>query len=244
MARQTARNRGKDRRGAGGRKPPSSASVSSSTTKPKRARGRPARPKQATEAKRQAILKAALNVFAEHGFEAARLDDVAERAGVAKGTLYLYFPDKQAMLEAIVRQAAAPVIAGVAALPAFPNLTFAQKLERLFRLFRHEVLGSERKLIIRLLISEGPRFPALAAFYHREVLSRVLTALEGMAQEAEARGELASAEITRFPQLIMAPLLLSVVWDGMFQKLDPLDIEAMLETHARLLSGKQRSRPR
>src|SRR5262245_17938042 len=77
---------------------------------PRRARQPPRGRKIAPEVRRQAILKAALKVFAAHGFEAARLDDVAKRAGVAKGTLYLYFRAKEALFEALVRSAVTPLL--------------------------------------------------------------------------------------------------------------------------------------
>jgi AcrR family transcriptional regulator len=93
-------------------------------------------------ARRQAILEAALTVFAEHGYEAARLDDVARRAGVAKGTLYLYFNDKEALFESLIRSAIDPVLERLKTVSAVPDLPLSQVLEGLFSVFRSEVLGS------------------------------------------------------------------------------------------------------
>ena len=90
-----------------------------------------ARRKVDADARRQAILDAALTVFAERGYEAARLDDVAAKAGVAKGTLYLYFKDKEALFEALVRGAVSPILDGSARLRAIPTsrpLTFSTSL--------------------------------------------------------------------------------------------------------------------
>ena len=191
-------------------------------------------------ARRQAILEAALSVFAERGFEAARLDDVAGRAGVAKGTLYLYFRDKQALFEALVRNAVSPIMDEVGKVAAVPDMPAAKALETFFTLFEKEVLGTERKLLLRLIIAEGPRFPAIARFYHREVVSRGLALMRALAERAAKNGEFASDAAARFPQLIVAPLLLAVIWDGLFGKIDPLDVGGLLRAHREALTGKTR----
>ncbi len=101
----------------------------------------------APAARKEAILEAALTVFAERGFEAARLDDVAARAGVAKGTLYLYFKDKEALFEELLRGAVSPILSDVTALAEAPDMPFAQALDTLYGFFEREVLGTDRKLL-------------------------------------------------------------------------------------------------
>lgn len=193
-------------------------------------------------ARRQAILDAALTVFAERGFEAARLDDVAAKAGVAKGTLYLYFKDKEALFEALVRGAVSPILGQASTAAAMPGMKAAGVLDLFFALFQKEVLGTNRKLLLRLIISEGPRFPALAEFYYREVVSQGLKLMRTVAQNAVASGEFSSDAAVRFPQLIVAPLLMAAIWDGMFSRLDPLDVPGLLHAHRELLTGRpQRS---
>jgi len=186
-------------------------------------------------ARRQAILEAALTVFAEEGFAAARLDHVAEKAGVAKGTIYLHFKDKQDLFEQMVREAVSPVIARLEALAQLPDLPADMVLHGMFTVFRTEVLGTRRKDLLRLVMTEGPRFPAIAAFYHREVVSRGLKLMGGVLERAKAKGELSSEGFARFPQLVVAPLILAVVWDGLFATLEPLDAEGMLEVYRKLL---------
>src|SRR5215467_6074875 len=161
--------------------------------------------KQQAQARRQAILEAALSVFAARSYEAARLDDVAAQAGVAKGTLYLYFKDKQDLFEELVRGAVTPIMDRVSAAALAPNMRATQILELFFALFRKEVLGTNRKLLLRLIIAEGPRFPAVAA--------------------------------ARFPQLIVAPLLVAVIWDGLFSEIEPLDVDGLLAAHRDLLTA-------
>jgi AcrR family transcriptional regulator len=191
-------------------------------------------------ARRQAILGAALTVFAERGYEAARLDDVAARAGVAKGTLYLYFKDKEALFEALVRGAVSPMMAKVGAAAAGPGMKAADVLEFFFATFHKEVLGTERKLLLRLIIAEGPRFPALAEFYYREVVSQGLKLMGSVARRAVDAGEFSSDAAARFPQLIVAPLIVAVVWDALFSRIAPLDVSGMLRAHRELIAGRPR----
>ena len=200
-------------------------------------RGRKAEP----AARRDAILDAALTVFAERGFEAARLDDVAVRAGVAKGTLYLYFKDKEALFEEVVRSAASPIVERLSVLAAAPDMPMATMLDALFSLFEKEVLGTRRKLLIRLIIAEGPRFPRIAEFYFRDVISRIMPMLGKIAQRAAERGELPNDAVARYPQLVAAPLLLSVIWDGLFARISPLDVADFLRAHRDVLTAQGRS---
>jgi AcrR family transcriptional regulator len=190
------------------------------------------------DTRRQAILDAALSVFAEHGFEAARLDEVAARAGVAKGTLYLYFQHKQALFEELIRGAVAPVIDTLSKVAANPAVPPGMVLDTFFAMFEKEVLGTRRKLLLRLIIAEGPRFPAIAEFYYREVVARGLKLMRGLAERAVASGEFSNDAPARFPQLIVAPLLVSVLWDGMFSKIDPLDVGGLLRAHRQMLCAK------
>jgi len=207
---------------------------------PRRAKAGARRGKTQPAARRQAILDAALAVFAERGYEAARLDDVAARAGVAKGTLYLYFRDKEGLFETLVRGAVSPILDRVEEAAGTPGVKAADLLEFAFGLFQKEVLGTERKLLLRLIIAEGPRFPALARFYHREVVSRGVKLMRAIAQRAAERGELSSDAAARFPQLIFAPLLMAVIWDALFAKIDPLDVAGLLRAHRELLTKRSR----
>jgi AcrR family transcriptional regulator len=202
----------------------------------RRKRGRPHKVHPA--ARRQAILDAALAVFAERGYAAARLEDVAVRVGVAKGTLYLHFEDKEALFEALIRSAVSPIMQRVGAAASAPGTSAADVLDTFFALFQKEVLGTRRKLLLRLLIAEGPRFPALAEFYHREVVSRGLELMRAVARQAVARGEFSSDAAARFPQLIVAPLLVAVIWDALFSRLQPLDVAGLLRAHRDLLTAR------
>jgi AcrR family transcriptional regulator len=191
--------------------------------------------REASEQRRQAILDAAIDVFSAKGFAAARLDDVAVRAGVAKGTIYLSFKDKEDLFEQILLTALKPLLGEAQAIVGDPSLPFDVLLGKLFAFLRKEILATRRRDILRLIITEGHRFPRIAEMYHREVLSKGIAIMQGVVRRAHARGELASDDLARFPQLVAAPLILAVVWDGLFSKFQPLDVEGLLEAHKRLL---------
>jgi AcrR family transcriptional regulator len=200
---------------------------------------------QASERRREAILAAALEVFADDGFAAARLDDVAAKAGVAKGTIYLFFEDKEQLFEQILVSAIAPVLTQVEALANTPSMGLDDVLAAVFAYFRKEVLATERREVMRLVLSEGRRFPRIAEAYHREVVSKGLAIVRQIAKTAHRRGELSRDELVRFPHLVFAPLLLAVVWDGLFSKFEMLDVEELLAAHRSvLLGGKARRQSR
>jgi AcrR family transcriptional regulator len=197
------------------------------------------RPRGEAIDRREAILAAALDEFAVRGFAAARLDDVARRAGVAKGTIYLYFHDKEALFQELVRSVIGPLIARFETTVEI-DLPARVVAERVVELFVREVYGTRRKDVIRLIITEGPRFPKLAEFYYREVISRVIAAVRALLRRAVERGEVAAEALTRFPQLLVAPGLVAIIWSGLFDRFEPLDVAALMRTHLDLLFGERR----
>jgi AcrR family transcriptional regulator len=184
-----------------------------------------------SEDRRLAIVHAALEEFILRGFAAARIGDIAERAGVAKGTVYLHFTDKEAMFEAIVRDALSPVVAGLRSIEPSADMPVRAALERIALPLLREIVESRRGDVLRLLISEGRRFPRLATFYHAEILTPAMANLRRLLRHAAERGELRNPAVADFPHLMAAPMLVSVIWQGLFQRLDPLDFEGLFRTH-------------
>ena len=197
----------------------------------------------ASQARRQAILDAALDVFVIKGFAAARLDDIATAAGVAKGTIYLFFRDKQDLFEQVARGAIGPVFADMAAMADATDAPFDAVLAALFERFQREILATPKREIPRLILAEGRRFPELAAFYHREVITPGLDLLRRMARRAQNRGELASDALVRHPVLVFAPMLVSLLWTSTFDSFEKLDVPDLLATHRALLSATQARKP-
>ncbi|NIX75587.1 TetR/AcrR family transcriptional regulator [Microvirga terricola] len=195
----------------------------------------PARSEEDRQEKFNHILDAALDVFSEKGFARSRLEDVAARAGIAKGTIYLYVPSKQGLFEALIHSGIGGAVEELEGRLTSLDGSAEMQLRALFHFFRTEILGTRRRNIVRLLIVEAERIPALADFYYREVLTRALRLLRTIACDAVARGEFTSDELVRFPQLIVAPGLVALIWSELFQRIEPIDIEAMFEAHLSLL---------
>src|SRR5712671_5667651 len=156
--------------------------------------------------RRQAIIEAALDEFIARGFTATRLDDVAKRAGVAKGTIYLHFKDKESLFEELIRTALVPLIGRLHAPPPTGG-SVRDAVEGFARTFISEVANTRRGDIVRLIVAEGPRFPAIADFYYREVVSRGLAGMRALIELAVARGEIRHKDLSRFPQILVAPAI-------------------------------------
>jgi AcrR family transcriptional regulator len=190
-------------------------------------------------ARREAILTAALDEFSASGFEAARLDDVAKRAGVAKGTIYLYFRNKESLFQEVIRVMLTPIVGSIEALGR-ADVPMAALADTIVELFVREIYETRRKDVIRLMISEGRRFPKLTEFYYREVLSRIIAAVRALLTRAAARGEVPAA-LAEFPQLIAAPGLIAIIWSDLFERFEPLDVRKMMKTHVELLFAPRRA---
>jgi AcrR family transcriptional regulator len=212
--------------------------ATSRRSKARRARRTVAGPRAGRRAeRRQAILAAALQEFSARGFAAARLDDVADAAGIAKGTIYLYFRDKETLFQDLILSEMGPVVATLETALAV-DLPVRAVAERAVELFVREIYGTSRRDIIRLILSEGPRFPQLADFYYREVLSRIIAAVRALLRRALERGELRSDAIIRFPQLLGAPGIVAIIWSGLFERQEPLDVQGLMRAHLDLLFGE------
>jgi AcrR family transcriptional regulator len=188
--------------------------------------------------RRQAIIEAAMDEFIARGFAATRLDDVARRAGVAKGTIYLHFKDKESMFEELIRTAIVPLIGRLASPPP-PGASVRGALEGFARTFIEEVATTRRGDIVRLIIAEGPRFPAIADFYYREVISRGLAGMRVLIELAVKNGEISQPELVRFPQIVVAPAIVAVIWKSLFERHSPLDAIEMFRIHLDLIFGER-----
>lgn len=194
-----------------------------------------ARAKRSAE-RREAILAAALDEFSARGFAATRLDDVARRAEVAKGTIYLHFADKETLFQELIRMELGPVVRALEQV-SHADIPLRQMTDQLVEVFVREIFETRRKDVIRLVLTEGPRFPKLAEFYYREIISRVMATIRAMLRRAHERGELKTDALVRFPQLLPAPGIVAIIWSGLFDRFEPLDVRAMMRAHFDVLLG-------
>ncbi|MBP2294171.1 TetR/AcrR family transcriptional regulator [Azospirillum rugosum] len=181
----------------------------------------------------QEIVDAALDVFGERGFAAARLDDVAARAGVSKGTLYLYFPNKEELFKAVVRSAIVPNLEMAERLLAGAEGPSFAVLEALLGLMATRILRTKAGAIPKLIIAEAGNFPDLARFYYEEVIRRAFALLSAVLARGVARGEFRPLDIDATVRLIVAPMLMSALWRSTFEALEgrPLDVPALVRAH-------------
>ena len=215
----------------------SKASKTSRATSPKPPSSNRA---ERTAERRAAIIEAALDEFISRGFTATRIDDVARRAGVAKGTIYLHFKDKESMFEELIRTALVPLIGRLHAPPPSGG-SVRDAVEAFARTFIQEVASTRRGDIVRLIVAEGPRFPSIADFYYREVVSRGLAGMRALIELAVSRGEIQQKNLARFPQILVAPAIIAVIWQSLFSRHAPLDTNEMFRTHLDLIFGERRT---
>src|SRR4051812_34903221 len=199
----------------------------------------PSRAERAAE-RRQAIIDAAMEEFVARGFAATRLDDIAKRAGVAKGTIYLHFKDKESMFEELIRIAIVPLVMRMQEPPPAGG-AIRDVIERFAFNFIHEVATTRRGDIVRLIVAEGPRFPSIADFYYREVVSKGLAGMRAMIELGINRGETQHKDLAQFPQILIAPAMIAVIWQSLFSKHAPLDAIEMFRVHLDLIFGERRT---
>jgi AcrR family transcriptional regulator len=192
-------------------------------------------------ARREAILAAALDEFSARGFATARMDDVARRAGVAKGTIYLYFRDKEVLFQELIRSMLVPLV-GTLEAPPPADIPIRTLLEGFIDRFVREIYGTRRRDVLRLVMTEGPRFPKLAEFHYRNVVERAMAAMRALLERAIARGELKHDALLRFPQLVVAPAMVAIIWSSLFDRFAPLDVAALMRAHLDVLFGKEGGR--
>ena len=185
--------------------------------------------------KLQAILAAALEEFFEQGFAAARLDSIAEKAGVGKGTVYLYFDSKEALFEEAARGIISPVITQIEGVALAAQGSAEALLRTMIETMYREVVATDRRRLLRLLIAEGPRFPRLVSFYHDEVVSRGMAALRQVLRYGIERGEFVASSALDYPQVVFGPAIASVFWKTLFDEIDPIDLEQYCQAHLELI---------
>ena len=201
----------------------------------------------APEVRQADILEAALHEFARHGFSAARMEDVARNARVSKGTVYLYYPTKQALFEALVRRDVGPRVDVISGFLNAYDGPLEPGLLRLAELAGPIIESGTLPVYPKLLIAEASRFPDLAQFYRREVVERMLGAMSGLFRRAAARGEINGAtDPDMAAHLFIAPFLKAVMWSLVFAPTEttPFPPGPYLMAHVRLfLAGLSRKEP-
>jgi AcrR family transcriptional regulator len=193
-------------------------------TKPRWERRKDARP--------QELLAAALDLFVERGFASTRLEDVARRAGVSKGTLYLYYENKEELFKAVVRNSIVPAIGEAEVSIAEFDGPSADLLRSVIHSYWQRLGATKASGIIKLVTAEAGNFPELALFYQEEVIKRGARMFSSMLERAIARGEFRQVDVNMMTQVLIAPMLTLITWKHSVGPCDraQLDPMAFLDT--------------
>ena len=185
----------------------------------------------------QEILDAALALFVEKGFAATRLDDVAARAGLSKAAIYLYFADKTALFQGVVRQAIASNIITVEAMLAAHRGPVAPLLPRILDFMASRIEETPMAAVAKLVIAESRAFPEIGRFYLKEVIGRGIPMMEGLIARGIAQGEFRKVDPGLTVRTMVGPMLLAVVWRTVFEPIgaEKLDVRALARHHADLM---------
>jgi AcrR family transcriptional regulator len=180
------------------------------------------------------ICAAALEVFAEKGFAAARLDEIARRAGVSKGTLYLYFKDKEDLFRAVVRSAIAPNIEAVTATISSSDAPFPDVVRMFLAAFAEREARLPIGAVAKMVVGESRNFPELARVWHDEVASKAIGAIATFIERAQQRGEVRAGDPRLHAFSLMGPMVLGALWRATLVPAggQPLDIAALARQHA------------
>jgi len=175
----------------------------SNAARPRRTRRKDARPGE--------IVQAALASFAKRGFAATRLEDVAAAAGISKGTIYLYFPNKEELFRAVVRQAVLPNLEAAEAQFAAHAGSCGDLLRLLAERFLL-LLDSDLTAVPKLVMAESGNFPGIAKFYADTVARRAVRLIEGILERGMQQGEFRRMDVHTAVPLFVSPFLLLLLW--------------------------------
>jgi AcrR family transcriptional regulator len=187
------------------------------------------------------ILEAALAVFAEKGFAAARMDDIAARAGVTKGTIYLYFPSKEEVFKSLARQHVGDTLSQAVALAAQYEGSVREFLSMMMNIMAEKIERGQMAVLPKIIIAESGNFPELARFWRTEVIDKALGMLSAVLVKGIERGQIrdlpADVPVDYVARLCVAPFIMSVIWRTVIGPTDtePFDYRKFLFLHLDIL---------
>lgn len=180
------------------------------------------------------ILNGALTVFHKRGFAATRMDDVAQAAGISKGTIYLYFKNKKALLEALIERGMKPVAARLKAMAdAAPQGDIAPILQAMMSFTAASLTNPQTSAVPLIIIKEARQFPELARLYRSTVIDIGFAAITGLIARGVKTGEFRQLNPALAARSLIAPIILQIIWHGVFEhKSDPpIDSQKLIAQH-------------
>jgi AcrR family transcriptional regulator len=183
------------------------------------------------EARRAAIIEAALDAFINQGFIATKLDDVAERAGIGKGTIYLYFCNKENLFEEVVRTNLFPLRDAAEAHVASFTGSAAELLASHFRNMYGSLNNAKIPPLVTMIMGEALRFPAIAGFFYEEIIRKSHSTLRSIIARGIESGEFRADADEVFLQMLVAPVMMSVTWNLQFKDHEPIVMDQYMRMH-------------
>jgi AcrR family transcriptional regulator len=201
-----------------------------------------ARTEQAKDKRKMALLISALDEFYERGFNAARMEDIAKRAHLSKGTLYLYFDSKPALFKALIEEIALPTLGNTGQI-AEKAPSAVQALTSLMNYMPQVIRHSPMPKLMKVLIADSKAFPELTLLYRKQMIERALSMIKGVLQRGNANGEWQVEDVHLTARLVIAPMIFSVIWRVTFENialeddsaLPELDLEGLFALHTQYL---------
>ncbi|WP_019961637.1 TetR/AcrR family transcriptional regulator [Woodsholea maritima] len=187
------------------------------------------------DARPQEILDAAMVLWAERGFAATRLDDVAKAAGIAKGTVYLYYASKEALFEAAIQDRLVSVMREHQGLSQSFEGSSAELLTLFLNTVYARLLKTDAVTLLKVLIGEGHHFPDLVKLYREVAIETGMAAIGFIVKRAQARGELRDGMSDLDARLIIAPAIMAAIWQSVFAGEDAMDTDAFMNDHIHLI---------
>lgn len=179
------------------------------------------------------ILDAALTVFAEKGFAAARMEDIAARAGVTKGTIYLYFPSKEEVFKSLAREHVGAMLAAGIEQARNHEGSARAFLTMFFTVIGGMIRNNDSAVLPKIIIGESGNFPELARFWREEVIEKALQMLSGVIAKGIASGEIRDVPPEYVARTCMSAVLMCIIWRTVFLPVEtePFDFQKFLSFH-------------
>jgi len=198
---------------------------------------KPQRWKRRKAARPHEILEAAMGVFAQRGFARTRMEDIARHAGVTKGTIYLYFDNKEAVFESLVRESIGSALGQVVDNVGRFEGSSRELLRFALTAIAQFMLMSDRAVLPKIVVAEAGNFPEMVRFYRTEVIDNGLALLSRVFTRGVERGEFRPLVPQHVARLCIAPLLLAAIWHTTFAQFDSesYDYDGLIETHIDVL---------
>jgi AcrR family transcriptional regulator len=182
------------------------------------------------------ILEAAFGEFSRNGYAMTTLDHIAERAGVTKGTIYVYFENKEHLFISMVHELMKAKLDTVNEMAERHDGSTVDLLRAQFHyIYEHIVEDRRRREVVRMLLAEASRFPELADRYHEEIHRPCMEQLQRTIQRGINRGDISRSAVTECPLVIIGPIALVDIWMMMFDDRHPLDLKAYFDAHVEMV---------